>query len=69
VLANFSGEPTTIEVPDADRWQYAELLLANYPPDDAVDFRRLALRPWEALVYRTRSPLGSTEDDLVTSPS
>src|SRR5215211_5708341 len=46
VLANFSEETTTIEVPDADRWQYAELLLTNYPPDDTEDFRRLALRPW-----------------------
>ncbi len=54
ILANFSGEPATIEVPDADRWQGTELVLANYPVDAAKDIQYLALRPWEALVYRLR---------------
>jgi oligo-1,6-glucosidase len=54
VLANFSGEPATIEVPDADRWQCTELILANYPVDTAEDIQHLAFRPWEARVYRLR---------------
>jgi oligo-1,6-glucosidase len=54
VLANFSGGPATIEVPDADRWQGTELVLANYPVDAAGDIQHLALRPWEARVYRLR---------------
>ncbi len=54
VLANFSGGPATIEIPDADRWQGTELVLANYPVDAAGDIQHLALRPWEARVYRLR---------------
>jgi glycosidase len=69
VLANFSGEPATIEVPEADRWQGAELILANYAVDATGGMRHLPLRPWEARVYRVRSPLGSTTDNIVTSPS
>jgi hypothetical protein len=54
VLANFSGEPATIEVPDTDRWQGTEPILANYPIDAAEKIQPLALRPWEARVYRLR---------------
>jgi len=54
VLANFSGEPVTIEVPNADRWQAAEPVLANYPVDTTEDLRQLTLRPFEARVYRLR---------------
>ena len=54
VLANFSKEPATIEVTDADRWKGTELVLANYPVDAAEDIEHLALRPWEARVYRAR---------------
>lgn len=54
VLANFSGEPGTIEVPDADRWQGAELVLANCPVGATEDMRDLALQPWEVRVYRRR---------------
>jgi oligo-1,6-glucosidase len=54
VLANFSGGPATIEVPNADRWQGTELVLANYPVDAAEKIQHLALRPWEARVYRLR---------------
>jgi oligo-1,6-glucosidase len=54
VLANFSGEPVTIEVPNADRWQAAEPVLANYPVDTMEDLRQLTLRPFEARVYRLR---------------
>src|SRR5215217_4947817 len=35
VLANFSGEPATIEVPEANRWKGTELILANYPVEAA----------------------------------
>ena len=54
LLANFSGEPVTIEVPDAARWQAAELVLANYPVDTAENLREPTLRPFEACVYRLR---------------
>ena len=54
VLANFSAGLVTIEVPDADRWQGTELVLANYPVDAANDIQHLTLRPWEARVYRLR---------------
>ena len=54
VLANFSREPSTIEVPDAGRWQGGELVLANYPVDTPASFRELTLGPFEARVYRLR---------------
>jgi oligo-1,6-glucosidase len=69
VLANFSGEPAAIEVPYADRWQGPELILANYSVDAAVGIQHLALRPWEARVYRARSPVGRTAENGVTSPT
>jgi oligo-1,6-glucosidase len=54
VLANFFREPVTIEVPDADPWQDAELLLANYPVDATGNLRELTLRPFEARIHRLR---------------
>lgn len=48
------GGLATIEVPDANRWQGTELVLATYPVDAAEDIQHLALRPWEARVYRLR---------------
>lgn len=54
VLANFSREPTTIEVPEAARWQAPEIVLANYPVDTPESTRELTLRPFEARVYRSR---------------
>ena len=54
VLANFFGEPVTIEVPDADRWKDTELVIANYPVDATQNLRDLTLRPFEARVYRLR---------------
>jgi hypothetical protein len=72
-LPSCSSSPTSPEsrpqVPEADRWQGAELILANYAVDATGGMRHLALRPWEARVYRVRSPLGSTTDNIVTSPS
>ena len=67
VLGNFSGAEVRADVPDADSWAAAELVLGNYPVDDAVDNavdspvdngpqsagpRGITLRPWEARVYR-----------------
>ena len=54
VCANFSGEPVTVEIPDAHRWKGTELVLANYPVDTAEDLQHFAFRPWEARVYRMR---------------
>jgi oligo-1,6-glucosidase len=51
VLANFSGAPVTIDVPDAPRWHDAELLLANVPRPAALG-PRLELQAWEARVHR-----------------
>jgi oligo-1,6-glucosidase len=53
VLANFSGAPAAIEVPDADRWQDADLILANVPVPAALRVR-VTLQPWEARVHRRR---------------
>jgi oligo-1,6-glucosidase len=55
VLANFSGTAATIEIPDADRWQDTELILANVPGPEALR-ARLMLQPWEARVHRRRLP-------------
>src|SRR3712207_1643510 len=55
VLANFFGEPVTSEVPEAARWQDAELLLANYPVDGAHNLGELTLGPFEARLYRSQA--------------
>ena len=47
------GEPANIEVPEADRWQDTELVLANVPEPDTLG-TRLTLQPWEARVHRHR---------------
>ena len=59
VLANFSGTPTTIEVPDAARWRQSELLLSNVAVAEALD-GSLTLQPWEARVHRRASRLIDT---------
>lgn len=57
VVANFSAEDAEAPVPDAAAWAASELVLGNYPdtggglPGDP-DAEGLALRPWEARVYR-----------------
>ena len=53
VVANFSSSDVDIaatELPDADAWLGAELLLGNY--SDAATW---TLRPWEARLYRRTS--------------
>lgn len=49
VLGNFSDEVTTVDIPDADVWSAAELVIGNYPP---VTGAELLLQPWETRVYR-----------------
>jgi oligo-1,6-glucosidase len=51
VLGNFGGEPVTVELPHADRWHGAELVLGNVP-DPAPLTATLTLAPWEARVHR-----------------
>jgi oligo-1,6-glucosidase len=48
VVVNVSGEPAAPELPDADAWAAAELVLSNV----AGGATELALEPWEARVYR-----------------
>ncbi|MFP5334862.1 MAG: glycoside hydrolase family 13 protein [Actinomycetes bacterium] len=48
VVANFSAEDVEAPVPDAAGWAASELVIGNY----AEVGRDLALRPWEARVYR-----------------
>ena len=49
VLVNVSGETADVDLPDADRWAGAELVLAHLDGDPAPD---APLRPWEARVHR-----------------
>jgi oligo-1,6-glucosidase len=51
VLANFSGTPVTVAVPDAARWERSDLLLANVPAPEALS-EALTLQPWEARIHR-----------------
>ena len=59
VLGNFSGEEVPLDLPDADRWAGAELVLGNHPPaaggDEAPPPPEGVLRPWEARVLRRRT--------------
>jgi oligo-1,6-glucosidase len=51
VLANFSGEEQTVEVPDGERWADAERLIGNVPRPAAIG-AEVTLQPWEARVDR-----------------
>jgi oligo-1,6-glucosidase len=51
VLANVSGTEVTVELPEAERWAEADLVLVNVPAPEALR-ARLTLRPWEARVHR-----------------
>ena len=53
VLANFSGDNVTFDLPEAEDWSEAVLLLGNYEQSPAP-VASMTLRPWEALVFRTR---------------
>jgi oligo-1,6-glucosidase len=55
VLANFSSDPVSPQLPDAGCWDSAELVLGNLSiPPTAV--ASAALRPWEARILRRRQP-------------
>jgi oligo-1,6-glucosidase len=49
VAVNVGGEEVLLELPDADRWRDAEVLVPNLPIEGADPGR---LRPWEARVLR-----------------
>ncbi|MGG3923830.1 alpha-glucosidase C-terminal domain-containing protein, partial [Geobacillus thermodenitrificans] len=57
VVNNFYPVETTFTLPEeAGANDYTgELLIANYP-DAPADFRRMALRPYESVVYLLRRP-------------
>ncbi len=58
VVCNVSGSPTRADVPDADAWQRADVLLVSGSDPDAVaavDGPGLLLAPWEARVLRRTS--------------
>ena len=51
VVANFGGEAASAAgIPAAERWEQAELLIANVQERDRAPFLQLA--PWEARAYR-----------------
>lgn len=50
VLGNFTADELTIDIPAAQPWANAELLIGNYPTISVPG----RLRPWEARVYRRR---------------
>jgi oligo-1,6-glucosidase len=52
VLGNFSSDAVTAELPDAEEWSRAGLVLSNYPDVAPASSGRIALRPWEARVHR-----------------
>jgi oligo-1,6-glucosidase len=52
VLANFTGDDAGFELPDAQRWRGAELLLSNVDAAGEPRDIDVALAPWEARVYR-----------------
>ncbi len=54
VLANFTGSPVSVELPDAAEWSHAEVLMSNVGPRSE---RLSELAPWEATVHR-RSDAG-----------
>jgi len=51
VVANLSGESATVDVSEAGDWADAELLLGNLGNEQPLG-AAIALRPWEARIYR-----------------
>jgi oligo-1,6-glucosidase len=56
VLANFSGDAVTVNLPERDAWAASETVLGNVP-EASGDVA--SLQPWEARVHR-RVVLGET---------
>jgi oligo-1,6-glucosidase len=53
VVANFSPMPATFEVRDPDAWQRSTLILTNVAgAEESALNGWIALKPWEARVYR-----------------
>ncbi|GGQ55571.1 glycoside hydrolase family 13 protein [Couchioplanes azureus] len=46
-IGNFSGERVRAEIPDAEAWSSAELLLTNVPAPTGLE-----LQPWQVVVYK-----------------
>lgn len=55
VLLNFRGGAPLFKLPVEIKFSRADLLIANYPVEGETDLHRLALKPFEARVYRLRS--------------
>ncbi len=55
VILNFTGETPTFTLPQGLAFADKELLISNYDVDPAEGIDQLALRPFEARVYRLRS--------------
>jgi oligo-1,6-glucosidase len=56
VILNFSAGTPAFELPPPLEPAGAELLISNYPVAHGDDLRQLALRPYEARVYRLKRP-------------
>ena len=54
VLANFSGERSTVPVPDGDAWVGAELVIDNVGRPEPIG-AEVTLGAWEARVHRRRA--------------
>jgi oligo-1,6-glucosidase len=54
VILNFSDDKPVFGLPSRISVSQHELLIANYAGDPASDLHRIALRPYEARVYRIR---------------
>ncbi len=64
VLANFDDHERSVELPDADEWTGAEVLISNYPDEPG----RWTLRAWEATVLR-RAPAPAVHEEPVPGQS
>ena len=49
MLGNFGAETVTPDIPDADAWAAAPVVIANAP---RLDPHSVTLGPWEARVHR-----------------
>jgi oligo-1,6-glucosidase len=51
-MLNFSKSSPVFSLPESISHSGKSLLISNYPVDPAQEIRQLALRPYEARVYR-----------------
>jgi oligo-1,6-glucosidase len=54
VILNFSGSTPIFDLPEGISYSSTELLISNYDVNPEEDIHRMALRPFEARVYRLR---------------